>query len=286
MQEVTARAIAWESFGKGIERPVLLPHREREREQSQLQGELAMLHGYARVLIWELQTLRAYIHQSSVLANITKQLYFFSLISFLNTSKHNQTPSNILDYHLFSTIIKVVFLHPILLSLVPYLGFEVQGCGCSFLATIHPLFLLQLFLALSCLIICFYCFCQHVLASQHVFIVFLACFLAYAMIYRFDVVGLVFLGQDMSKFSTYAQIYMPMCSLPCLSLDLHAYVLFAMFLLRSTCQCLNLCPYAQIYVYICFVPCLCAQIYVVCYAMRYFSPYYPLISFFLAFWPF
>ena len=37
---------------------------EREREWSQLQGELAMLHGYARVLIGELQALRAYIPPS------------------------------------------------------------------------------------------------------------------------------------------------------------------------------------------------------------------------------
>ena len=39
--------------------------------------------------------------------------------------KHIQTPSNTLDSPLFSTIIKVVFLHPIFLSLIPYLGFEV-----------------------------------------------------------------------------------------------------------------------------------------------------------------
>jgi len=30
-------------------------------------------------------------------------------------------------------------------------------------------------------------------------------------------------------------------SLPCLCLDLHAFVLFAMFLLRSTCLSLDLC---------------------------------------------
>ena len=47
---------------------------------------------------------------------------------------------------LFSPIHKVVFLHSIFLSLVPYLRFEVQGCGCSFLATIHDLFFSQLFL--------------------------------------------------------------------------------------------------------------------------------------------
>ena len=43
----------------------------------------------------------------------------------LSLSKHIQTPSNFLDSHIFSTIIKVVLLHPIFLSLVPYLGFEI-----------------------------------------------------------------------------------------------------------------------------------------------------------------
>ena len=75
-------------------------------------------------------------------------------------------------------------------------------------------------------------------------------------------------------------------SLLCLCLDQHAYVFFAMFLLRSTCQCLDLWSYAQIYVFMCSVPCLCTQIYVGCYAMCYFSPFYPLISLFLTFWPF
>ena len=31
-------------------------------------------------------------------------------------------------------------------------------------------------------------------------------------------------------------------SLPCLFLDLHAYVFFALFFLRSTCLCLDLVP--------------------------------------------
>ena len=76
----------------------------------------------------------------------------------------------------------------------------------------------------------------------------------------------------------YAKIYMPMCSLPCLCLDLYAYVFFALFLLRSTCQCLYLWPYAQIYVFMCSMPCLCAQIYVGCYAMCYFRPLFLNIS--------
>ena len=85
----------------------------------------------------------------------------------------------------------------------------------------------------------------------------------------------------------YAQIYMPI-------------VFFAMFMLRSTCQCLDLCvyvlramllcldlcSYAQIYMFMCFVLCLCAWIYVGCYAICYFSPFCHQISLFLAFWPF
>ena len=49
-----------------------------------------------------------------------------------------------------------------------------------------------------------YYFSKHVLASKHVFIVFLADFLAYAMIYHFDVVCLAFLGYDMCTFNVCA----------------------------------------------------------------------------------
>ena len=63
------------------------------------------------------------------------------------------------------------------------------------------------------------------------------------MIYHFDVVGLAFLGQDMSTFHVCAQIHMFLGSLPCLCIDLHAYEFFALFLLRSTCWCLDLCVY-------------------------------------------
>ena len=52
-------------------------------------------------------------------------LSLLSLISLPNKSKHIKTPSNTLDSHLISTIFKVMFLHPIFLSFVPYLGFEV-----------------------------------------------------------------------------------------------------------------------------------------------------------------
>ena len=137
-----------------------------------------------------------------------------------------------------------------------------------------------------CLIKCYYYFSQHVLASQLVSIDLIACFLAYALIYCFDVVFLAFLGQDMSTFHVCTQIHMILASLPCLCLDLHVYVFFAMFILKSTCQCLDLCSYAQIHVFMHSIPCLCAQIYVGCYAMCYFSPFCPLISLFFSFWPF
>ena len=143
-----------------------------------------------------------FVEKNDFLGNFGQiiSLSLLSLISLLNTSKHLQTPSNTLNSHLFSTIFKVVFLHLIFLSLVPYLGFEVQECKCSFLTTIHTPFSLLLFLTFFCSIICFICFSQHALSSQHVLIAFIACFLAYAMIYRFYVVGLAFLDQDMSTF--------------------------------------------------------------------------------------
>ena len=125
------------------------------------------------------------------------------------------------------------------------------------------LFLSIAFPSFILLNICFICFPQHVIASQHVFIVFIACFLPYAMIYRFDVVSLAFLGLDMSKFHVCAQIHMfldslpfsCLCSLPCLCLDLHAYVFFTMFLLRSTSLCLDLCVYVLCAMLVCLDLC-------------------------------
>ena len=112
-----------------------------------------------------------------------------------------------------------------------------------------------------------FCFSQNVLAYQHVLWFLQHVSLLFTMIYRFDVVGLAFLGQDMSKFSLlvcYAQIYMPICSF--------------------SCFCLDLLLYAQIYVFMCFVPCLCAQIYMlVCHVL--IQPFGSSMSFFLVFWP-
>ena len=107
----------------------------------------------------------------------------------------------------------------------------------------------------------FIAFPSFFLLNEVLYLLFLACFsfltcfiafpvcLLFAMIYYFDVVGLAFLGQDMSAFHVCAQINIFLGSLPCLCLNLHAYMFFAMFLLRSTCQCLYLCPYIQIYVF-------------------------------------
>ena len=64
---------------------------------------------------------------------------------------------NTFDSPFFFTIIKVVLLHQIFLSLVLQLGFDVQGCGCSFLATIHTLLFLWLFLSFILLNKMLYC---------------------------------------------------------------------------------------------------------------------------------
>ena len=47
---------------------------------------------------------------------------------------------------------------------------------------------------------------------------------------------------------------MSMLSMACLRLDLHAYVFFSMFILRSICLCLDLCVMRS-------MPCFCAYIY-------------------------
>ena len=89
---------------------------------------------------------------------------------------HQSTLKNLRFSSFFSSIFKVEFLHPVFLSLVPYLVFELLGYGCSFLATIHTPFTLQLFLASFYLIKCFYYFSQHVLPSQHVIVAFFSMF--------------------------------------------------------------------------------------------------------------
>ena len=141
---------------------------------------------------------------------------------------------------------KVVFLLSIFLSLALYLGFEVQGCGCSFLAKIHTHFFSQHILALSCF-----------LASSMVFFFFsmfpyfLPCFNAFMLFAKPSWVRInlnfVFVLRSTcvcAPCHAFAQIYMFMCSLPCLCLDLHVYVLFGMFLLR----CVSLSALCHVHV--------------------------------------
>ena len=92
-------------------------------------------------------------------------------------------------------------------------------------------------------------------AFQHVSLLF-------TMIYYFDVVGLAFLGQDIFKFHVCAQIYMFMLRSTCLCLDLRPFgprvmpmfrsmclcAPFHFCMLRSTCLCFLCHVYSQIYV--------------------------------------
>ena len=85
----------------------------------------------------------------------------------------------------------------------------------------------------------------------------------------------------------YAQIYMSMCSLPCLCLDLQLYVLLAMFMLRSICLCALCHVCVQIYIFVHSVPCSHVQIYMFgCYVMCSYSLFCLLMYLFLVFWPF
>ena len=121
------------------------------------------------------------------------------------------------------------------------------------------------------------------LAPQHVLLLSQHVYLFYNMFYCFDVVGLAFFDQDMSKFHIYAQMYMFMCFLPCLYLDLHVYVLFAMFLLISTYLCAFCHACAQIYTFMCFCN-VCIQIYMFgCYAQCFYSIFVPCFLLFLMF---
>ena len=126
-------------------------------------------------------------------------------------------------------------------------------------------------------------------ASQHVLWFFQHVSLLFALIYSLDVVGLAFLGQNMSKFHACAQIYMPMIFMPCLCLDLHAYAFYALFVLRSTCLCVLFHACAQIYMFILRFMCLCLHLrvcvlhavfmcldlYVGCHAICFYSPFVP-----------
>ena len=53
-----------------------------------------------------------------------------------------------------------------------------------------------------------------------------------------------------------------MLSMPCVCLDLHAYVFFVMFMLRSTCLCLDLCLFRPRVMPMFRSMCLCASCHV------------------------
>ena len=72
----------------------------------------------------------------------------------------------------------------------------------------------------------------------------------------------------------YAYIYMPMFSLPCFCLDLHANAQIYVFMLNSMCLCAP-CQACMLKSILVAMPCA---------TLALFFP--PLISFFLAFWPF
>ena len=133
---------------------------------------------------------------------------------------------------MFSNNQEVVFLLPFSFPWSWYLGFEVQGCRCCFLASIYTnlisyrfqcfILLYNMFIAFSSISLLVSCF-QHVLLfSKHVYQLF-------HMFSRFDVAGLGFLGQDMFEFLGCAlcHVYVPLTTFMCL--DLHVRVLLALF---------------------------------------------------------
>ena len=112
------------------------------------------------------------------------------------------------------------------------------------------------------------------------------------MIYRFEVVCLAFLGQDMSKFNVCAQIYMPMCSFPCFNVLLMLaqpywarICLNIVFLLRSMYLGAFCHVHAQIYIFICSLPCLCLDLHIGCYVLCLLQPFISCYAFFLCFGP-
>ena len=186
-----------------------------------------------------------------------------SLSSLSNFSpKHIQTPSNTFDYSFFTIISRQCFCTQ---SSSPWfhtldLRFRVWIQLFSYNPHNFLFIAFSIFLLFNNMLYCF---------SQHVFMVFLACFLTYAMAYRFDVVGLAFLDQDMSKFNVCVQIHMILSSFPCLCLDLHAYVFLAMLIFRSTCLCLDLCVYVLHAMLVCLYLC-----WFLCH-VRFYSPFVP-----------
>ena len=158
-----------------------------------------------------------------------------------------------------------------------------------------------------CLRKCFYFFSQHVLASsmslqlsQHVSLLmprFIALMLLAYPSWTRVCLNFMFVLRStcfQAPCHVYAQIYMPICSLPCLCLDPHVYVFLAMFMLKSTYLCVLCHVYAQIYMLVfrsmflyldLCVYVLCAML-VCSYLCWLLCHVPPLISLFLAFWSF
>ena len=110
------------------------------------------------------------------------------------------------------------------------------------------------------------CFLTRFQPFQHVSLLF-------ALIYCFNFVGLAFLGQDMPKFCVCAQIHVPMCFLPCSSLDILVYALLAMLMFISISLC------APCHVHVSKSTC-----WLLCHVLL--QPFCLLMYPFLTFWPF
>ena len=123
-----------------------------------------------------------------------------------------------------------------------------------------------LYLVLQHVLLLFIVYLLLYLASQHVLLLFQHVSLLSNKFYRFDDVGLAFLGQDIPKYFVCAQIYMLRCFtpcfhafMPCLCLDLYAFVLLAMFR--------------------------CVDLHVGCYVQCLALPFCLLLCLFLVLWP-
>ena len=97
------------------------------------------------------------------------------------------------------------------------------------------------------------------LASQHVLQLFQHVSSLSIMFYRFDDVGLAFLGQDMPKF---------------------------VFVLKSMCLGAFQHAYALIYIFVCPLPCSCVQIYMLVAMPCASKAFHRLLCLFLMIWPF
>ena len=131
----------------------------------------------------------------------------------------------------------------------------------------HPF----LFIAFSCSIICFIAFPSMFflyIASQHVLWFLQHVPLLFAMIYL-----LILLAQpSWARICLNSMLELKSTCL-CFLCHVNAQIYVPMF--RSMPLWAPCHAYGQIYVFMCSVPCLCAQIYVGVYAMCFYSPFVP-----------